>query len=282
MKRIIKVLGLTLMLTACSLNGNSSSSSVSNLNSISSFLSDTSIESSSILESESSNVLNESSSQRIDYTKFDKNIIGTWYVHSNWMGILEINTQIVINEKYEAHIANLSFYYVGIYENFEDTALFETSDGGIKFIASSSEVGVLDWGIFDSVGNQDIGVARLEEHVSGIRYSYEGEKWPMPQIKEHLGTEKDLPIYEHDYYYLFTGYSQIYDDAAYCMIDLYGVNENAKENYSSLLTESGYVLDKKDSSFYIFYDEEKVYSIKLSQYDDNLCIFVYYYSTLYY
>ena len=140
---------------------------------------------------------------------------------------------------------------------------------------------MLDWGVFDSVGNQDIGVARKTEHVSGIQYSYEGTAWPMQQIKEFLETSLDLPVFSHSYYYLFTGYSQVYDDVKYCMIDLYGVSKTAREDYTLLLEQNGYTIDKSGMVFYQGYDSTQTYGIKLSQTDDNFCIFIYYYNTLY-
>lgn len=271
-KNILVIIGI-LLLSGCSKNNNSSSLIYTNTSSkISSLSSNT----------DSNNTNKEyNSSNNIDYSKFDKSLIGTWYVHSSWTGLLEINTPIIIKDTYEVQIYNVDFSYIGIYENFEGTCLFENSNGSMKFIASSDEEGVLDWGLFDSLGNQDIGVARVEKHVSGIAYSYEGQEWPINQIKEFMGTTLDLPIYKHDYYYLFTGLSQVYDDAKYCMIDLYGVTTTARDDYIKLLEDNGYVFEELNSSFYQGYDETKTYAIKLSQNENNMCIFVYYYNTLY-
>lgn len=277
-KNILVIIGI-LLLSGCSKNSNSSSLIYTNTsNKISSLSSNTDSNNSN----NSNNTNKESnSSNNIDYSKFDTSLIGTWYVHSSWTGLLEINTPIIIKDTYEVQIYNVDFSYIGIYENFEGTCLFENSNGSMKFIASSDEEGVLDWGLFDSLGNQDIGVARVEKHVSGIAYSYEGQEWPINQIKEFMGTTLDLPIYKHDYYYLFTGLSQVYDDAKYCMIDLYGVTTTARDDYIKLLEDNGYVFEELNSSFYQGYDETKTYAIKLSQNENNMCIFVYYYNTLY-
>lgn len=265
-----------LLLSGCTTNDNSSSL-VSNIsNSANSSNSEISSKVFSDINQESTTASND-----IDYSKFDKNLVGIWYVHSSWAGLLEINTQIIIKDTYEVQIYNMEFSFVGIYENFDGACLFENASGSIKFIASSDEEGVLDWGLFDSIGNQDIGVARVEEHISGIAYSYEGEEWPIEQIKDFMGTSLDLPIYEHGYYYLFTGLSQVYDDEKYCMIDLYEVSSTAREDYTKILEDNGYVFEKSNSNFYQGYDETKTYAIKLSQYEDNMCIFIYYYSTLY-
>lgn len=274
-QNILVIIGI-LLLSGCSKNSNSSSLIYTNTsNKISSLSSNTDSNNSNNTNKESN------SSNNIDYSKFDTSLIGTWYVHSSWTGLLEINTPIIIKDTYEVQIYNVDFSYIGIYENFEGTCLFENSNGSMKFIASSDEEGVLDWGLFDSLGNQDIGVARVEKHVSGIAYSYEGQEWPINQIKEFMGTTLDLPIYEHDYYYLFTGLSQVYDDAKYCMIDLYGVAPTARDDYIKLLEDNGYVFEELNSSFYQGYDGTKTYAIKLSQNENNMCIFVYYYNTLY-
>ena len=102
----------------------------------------------------------------------------------------------------------------------------------------------------------------------------------MDKINEFLGTNGELPIFEHDYYYLFTGTSQLYEDI-YCMIDLYGVSSSAREDYTLELEQNGFVMDKNDPTFYMGYDENHIFAIRLKQYEDNLCIFVYYYSTFY-
>ena len=197
------------------------------------------------------------------------------------MGILDLNTEIIITNTYEATIQDIHFNFVGLYENYEGACLFESDSGVTKLIASTQEEGVLDWGIVDIQNNQDFGVARLEKHISGIAYSYEGENWPMDKIKEYLGTSKDIPIFEHNYYYLFTGISQLYDDSDYCMIDLFGVSENAREEYTQKLIDAGFVISKEDSTFYTGYDQDHIYAIRLKQYSDNLCIFLYHYSTFY-
>lgn len=267
-KRIIKIFCFLMLLCSCSKTNTSLSSSL---------LESSSLSSSIVNLTDSSSELD----NNIDYSKFNQKIIGTWYVHSSWTGILALNTPIIISEDYEVQVLNVTLSYVGLYENFEDTCLFKNGAGTISFIASSNEEGVLDWGIFDSLGNQDIGVARLEEHISGIQYSYEGKTWPINEIKDFMNTSEELPIYEHTYYYLFTGLSAVYDEEKYCMIDLFGVSENAREDYTNLLIENGYTFDTTESTFYVGYDSKKIYSIKLLQYEDNLSIFIYEYKTLF-
>lgn len=284
MKKNLSLTCLILLLTSCNninsnslsesskLNSSSSSSEVVSTSSINTISNSSST--SSILSSSST------STNAIDYSLFDENIIGTWYVHSSAQGLLEINNQIIINSSYEATIFDIHFNFIGLYENFAGACLFLSDSGATQLIASSDEEGFLDWGIIDSQGNQDFGYAKKEEHVSGIQYSYEGEEWPIELIKEYLSIDKDIPVFEHNYYYLYTGTSQLYDDI-YCMIDIFGVSANARDSYALQLEEAGYVFTLKEGTFYDAYDEEKTYAIRLSQYDDNLCIFVYYYSTLY-
>ena len=261
MKKTLLLL-LSMFLISCNQSTTSSSSS--------------NIESSSLSES----VPSSKEESSIDYSLFDENIVGTWYVHQSMMGLAYINEPIVIRDNYTATFLGVNFHFVGIYENFEDTCLFKSERGTVDFVASYGGEDTIDWAIVDTQGNQDWGFARNKEHVSGIQYSYEGTSWPMAQINEFLGTNKELPVFEHDYYYLFTGTSQLYDDI-YCMIDLYGVYEDARESYTLELESAGYVFSKDDSTFYTGYDPDHVFAIRLKQYEDNLCIFVYYYSTFY-
>lgn len=230
------------------------------------------------IDSESSN--NESSSYEDKYLLFDSHIVGTWYVHQSMNGLTNINDVITINNNYTASFMNINFTYVGIYEGFEGTCLFKSSKGTVDFIASYDDEGNLDWGIVDLNENYDWGYASKEKHISGIPYSYEGTKWPIENIKNYLNTSIDIPIFEHTYYYLYTGSSSVYDDI-YCMIDLYVVNDNAKDEYTSLLENNGYTFISNSSSFNVGYDSTKTYAIKLLQSNDNFCIFVYYYKTIF-
>ena len=122
-------------------------------------------------------------------------------------------------------------------------------------------------------------------------YNYIGDRVFQEQLKVILSNNnltiknfKELKSINDDYIlvdnYLFTGTSQLYDDI-YCMIDLYGVDEDARESYTLELESAGYVFSKDDSTFYTGYDPAHVFAIRLKQYEDNLCIFVYYYSTFY-
>ena len=271
-QKLVKLVLLSLLVVGCN-NTNSSSS-------LNSSTTSESVSVSSTLSSTSSTSSESSSKNNIDYSLFDNNIIGTWYVHSAAQGVLNLNDVIVISDTYEATVRGIHFSFIGLYEGFEGACLFLSDKGTTQFIASSDEEGFLDWGIMDTQGNQDFGYAKNTEHVSGIQYSYEGTTWPMENIKAFLSTDLDIPVYEHDYYYLFTGTSQLYDDI-YCMIDLYGVSRDAIDDYTLELEDAGYVFTSKDITFFTAYDPTNTYTIRLSQSGDNMCIFVYYYSTFY-
>lgn len=229
----------------------------------------------------SESVENDVSSNECDYSLFDDNIVGTWYVHQGMCGLANINDEIIIKDNYTATFMNIDFSYVGIYEGFEGTCLFRSAKGTVDFVASCDDKGNLDWSISDLIGNFDYGYASKEKHISGIPYSYEGTRWPIENIKDYLKTSVDIPAFDHTYYYLYTGVSALYNDDIYCMIDLYGVSNNAKEEYTSLLENNGYIFTRDSNSFNIGYDSTKTYAIKLSQNNDNFCIFVYYYKTIF-
>ncbi len=234
--------------------------------------------SSSVISQENSS--EEELSNGVDYSLFDEEIIGTWYVHQSMMGLAPINEVITINTNYTAFFLGVNFNFVGLYDGFEGTCLFKSTRGTVDFVVGYDGEGNIDWAIVDTQGNQDWGFAKKEEHVSGIQYSYEGTDWPMDKINEFLGTDGELPVFEHDYYYLYTGISQLYDDI-YCMIDLYGVEADARENYTLELENNGYEISKEDPTFYTGFDSTHTFTIRLKQYEDNLCIFVYYYDTFY-
>lgn len=252
------------MLCSCGVDSSSNTNSLISENS--SLSSEVSVETSNLNE--------------VDYSLFDKAIVGTWYVHQSANGLASINDVIVIKDDYTASFLGLNFSFIGLYADFEGACLFESPKKTVNFIASYDGEGNLDWAIQDIEGNVDLGYASLKEHVSGIQYSYEGTQWPIDQINEYLSLNISLPVYQHDYYYLYTGISQL-KDQAYCMIDLYGVSKKARENYTAILEEEGYTFSKDDPTFYTGCNDEKIIAIRLKQYEDNLCIFIYYYSAFY-
>lgn len=219
----------------------------------------------------------------IDYSQFDERIIGTWYVHQSSMGLCDLNTPILIKDDYTAKFLGVDFSFKGVYENFEGTCLFQSEFGTVDFVVGLDDESNLDWAIVDINGNQDWGFAKKQEHVSGIPYSYEGKDWPMQLINEYLQIDEELPIFEHGYYYLYTGLSSLtnMENHKYCMIDLYGVQSNAREKYTQQLEQANFVMSRDNITFYQGYNQEKTIAIRISQNDGNMCIFVYYYSSLY-
>jgi hypothetical protein len=97
-------------------------------------------------------------------------------------------------------------------------------------------------------------------------------------------TTGDVVPYVSDEYKLFIGKSQYpgLEDKSYCMIDVFSCPSSAKANYAALLLENGFVNDgTPTSTFWSGYDADKEYAVRLLQYDDNLSIFFYNYSTMY-
>ncbi len=216
----------------------------------------------------------------IDYSKFDKKLIGKWYIHSSMMGNLNLNLEVNINADYTMQIGNVKFHFIGIYDNFEDTNVFLSESGITKFIASTDGE-FLDWAYEDAAGNADFGTAKKEALQSGINYSYAGKDWPIERINLFLETEGNIPNYKANEYYLFLGQSQVFNNANYAMIDIFNPTSDAAINYVTTLNQNGFEIKKDDkSNFYIGYDINHIYGLRIVQFDDSLSIFVYNYQTL--
>lgn len=267
-KSLCLVILLSTMLFSCNNNVNSSSDDNSHLSS----------------GDETSNSSN-SSTISIDYTKFDKNIIGTWYVHSSMMGEIEPNTTIVISSDYTLKIKNIIFNYIGVYENFEGSHLFLSESKITQFIVSyDSENQFIDWGFMDTADHSDMGVAAKEKLASGFNYSYVGTNWPMEQINSYLDTNGNVPPLENQTYYLLLSISQVHDEAKYAMIDIFNVSNNAEQEYINVLNSKGFEIESSRDgyNFYRAYDKSHIYAILFQLYNgDNLTIFVYNYSSIF-
>ncbi len=221
-----------------------------------------------------------SNSSEIDYSKFDKKLAGKWYIHSSMMGNLNLNLEITIKDDYTMQIGDVKFNFIGIYDNFEDTNVFLSESGITKFIASTDGE-YLDWAYEDAGGNSDFGTAKKEKLQNGIQYSYAGKAWPMERINLFLETEGNIPSYVADEYYLFLGQSQVFNNANYAMIDIFNPANEAAINYVTTLNQNGFEIKKDDkSNFYIGYDVNHIYGLRIIQFDDSLSIFIYNYQTL--
>ena len=223
----------------------------------------------------------ESSFSSVDYSLFNENMIGDWYVHSSNMGCLMVNEVISIFDDYTLFVKNISFNFVGQYGDYEGTCLFLSESGITRFVVSLDGEN-LDWGFEDDSGYSDFGFAQKEAYSNEIKYSYVGEEWPMELINNYLGTNSNIPSYEANEYKLYTGTSQLYNDAKYAMIDIFNVSSKAITKYVSALNQSGFLIVKDTSSdFYIGYDDNRIYGLRLIEFDDNnLCIFIYNYDSL--
>lgn len=264
MKKIFFIISFGSLLIAC---GNTSSIPESSYFSSGSSITNEMNSSSSIIESS------------IDYSFFNLDTIGTWYVHSSSMGYLSINQEIKISNDYSLAIGTLHFSFVGIYEDYPETNLYLSDSGITKFIVSTDGE-YLDWGFEDTAGYKDFGTAMREPFSNEIKYSYVGQDWPINQINDYLETSGNIPAYEASEYSLHTGYSQLYNDCKYCMIDIFNVKATALKEYVSLLNTTGFsIIKDPSSSFYIGFDDSKIYGLRIIEYNDNnLCIFVYNYA----
>lgn len=240
-----------------------------------------SIESSSLSSKiDTSSTSLSSSSNGVDYSLFNPALVGKWYIYSSMMGNLSLNLEVIINNNYTMQIGDIHFNFIGIYDNFQETNVFISESGITKFIASTDGE-YLDWAYEDTAGNSDFGTAKKERLQSGINYSYVGKEWPMSQINLFLSTEGSVPHYTADEYYLFLGQSQIYNEANYAMIDIFNPAKDAITTYVNTLNQNGFEIKKDNySSFYIGFDANHIYGLKIIQFDDSLSIFVYNYQTL--
>lgn len=221
-----------------------------------------------------------STSSEIDYSKFNKNLVGKWYIHSSMMGNLSLNLEVTIKDDYTMQIGEVKFHYIGIFENFEETNVFLSESGITKFIASTDGE-FMDWAYEDAAGNSDFGTAKKEELQSGIQYSYAGKDWPIERINLFLETDGSIPSYVADEYYLFLGQSQVFGNANYAMIDIFNPVSDAAITYVTMLNQNGFEIKKDNkSNFYIGYDVNHIYGLRIIQFDDSLSIFVYNYQTL--
>ena len=234
---------------------------------------------------ESSSSTSSNSSLNIDYEKFDKNIIGTWYIHSSMMGELEINTSIVIKDDYTLQVKGFNFNYIGEYEAFEDTHLFLSTSKITQFIVSyDSDNELIDWGFFDTANHSDMGIAQKEQLSSSFNYSYAGPTWPIEQINSYLSTEGSIPSIADQTFYLLCSISQVHGEAKYAMIDIFGLKSNAEQEYLEILKNNGFVVqnDRDNLGFYRAFDNSQTYAILVKFFsNDNLTIFVYNYTSIF-
>lgn len=224
-----------------------------------------------------------STSNNVDYTLFDTNLIGTWYVHSNMSDSLPINTPFEIFANYTLEVQNIKFNFVGLYAGFEGACEF-ISESGITTFVVSCDGEYADWAYSDLGGNQDTGTAKKTPVSEGLQYDYVGPNWPMELVNEYLELEGAIPSFPSDSYSLWRGLSAMYDDAKSCMIDIFNAGSKSAENYIKILQDAGYIFEEKDSvGFYCGHDTDCIYALRIIYFssDHNLSILIYNYDTVY-
>ncbi len=262
MKKIVLLILLTLGLCSCEINNDTSDVVSSQPNSDSD--------------------VSYSSTDIVDYSSFDENLIGKWYVNSNNMDVLPINTEFEIFDDYTLKIQDINFDFVGLYEEYEGACQFISESKNTTFIASFDE-GVINWGLIDINGTSDIGVAGKEPIEIGFKYDYVGPDWPMEKINEWLELEGNIPSYPSSEYSLLNSISQIYDEK-YAMIDIFDAPDNSSQEYINMLEEEGYNFSQQKDGFgfYVGHDAEKKYSLRIQYFGEgNLTVFIYNYDVLF-
>lgn len=255
-----------------------------------------------IAKTSSSEVIDNSSSSDKLESLWDSRIEGTWYIHSTSNSTsISINDTFVITSNKEltytssSSNSTLHLIFTGLYQGYEGACLF-TSDSGISnFIISygtnSHNEDVLDWGFYDSASYSDMGTAYTYAWTNDISYKYEGTSWLMDEINEFIGvnTSNSVPQYNASYYYYHFGYSQMYDDKPYVMIDIFNLSKSCRNDYYNQLVSSSYTMSKdSNGTFYSGFDKDQIYAIRLGLYDEtdsnkgyNLNIFIYKYETVF-
>lgn len=239
------LLTLTAMLASCEGGKETSSENVSNSEEISSIL--------------------PSSEEKLH---IPSTMIGTWYITSSQMGVLPLNGIFKIFENDTLSIGIRTLSLQGHYAGYEET--YEFVYNSIHFIASyDAEKNGIDWG-YQNGDDQDFGFA-LSEPLSN-KYDYEGESYPMSQIKKYLGTSLDVPAMKGTSYKLKLYTSSLYN-AKCAALEISSTTLEETIAYISALTEGGYVFSKngtnvKNDAFTVGYDADKNYTLRIIYFSD--------------
>ncbi|MCD8195496.1 MAG: hypothetical protein LUD22_04295 [Coprobacillus sp.] len=218
---------------------------------------------------------------KVDYSFFDENIIGTWYIHSAMMGVLSINETFTVNSDYTLDIENIRCLYKGIYAGFEETNLFISESGITTFIVSFDGEDV-DWAFSDTAGYYDYGYASSTPLSTERVYDYTGPDWPMEQINSYLNLEGEVPAIESETYYLFNNESSLYRGHPASEVEIFDGKEDTLSNYLTSLEAEGWTITFDGAQFYKCYDTDKIYALRIVEYDGgNICVFIYEYETVF-
>lgn len=208
-------------------------------------------------------------------------MVGKWYITSSQMGVLPVNGIFEIFDNDTLSIGQRTLSLEGNYAGYEDT--YEFVYKSIHFIVSyDAEKDGIDWG-YQNGENQDFGFAESEPLNNS--YAYEGDTYPINQIKEYLGTSLDVPGMTATSYKLRLYKSSLYD-AKCAALEISTTTLEETIAYVATLTENGYVFSKNGSeiqedTFTVGYDAKKTYSIRIIHFSDTeeTDVFFYNYNT---
>ena len=252
-KSLILLLTAAAMLASCAQSGNANSSSSD---------STSSPESSSI--SEPLHVLEE--------------MVGRWYIYSSSAGVLPINGIFDIDEDDTLAIGEVVLSLKGNYAGFDDAYLF--AYGTIQFIVSyDAEKKGLDWG-YQNGETYDFGFATSEPVSNG--YAYEGSDYPMAMINEYIGTTGEVPAYTSSTYKLKLFNSSL-NNAPSADLEIPSTNLYVVKAYLDTLVEAGFVFptysgEAATNTFYVGYDADEVYTLRVIYFGDDEEAHVFYYA----
>lgn len=259
-KPLILLISAAAILASCSQGGQTASSSESS--------SESSSQTSSTQESASSE---ESSSEQSSSEPLHvaEEMIGRWYITSSSFGVLPLNGIFDIAEDDTLAIGQVVLSLKGNYAGYEDTYFF--TYGTISFTVSyDADKKGLDWG-YQNASEYDIGFASSEPINNG--YAYEGSEYPMDKINSYIGTSGNVPAYASSTYKLklFTSY---YNSKPCGGLEIPSTSLDAFKAYIETLLNSGYTFpaytgEVSRDKFYVGYDEDKVYTLRMIYFSDD-------------
>ncbi|HBN00367.1 MAG TPA: hypothetical protein DD384_03945 [Firmicutes bacterium] len=205
-------------------------------------------------------------------------MVGTWYITSSQMGVLPVNGIFEISGDDTLLIGERTLSLNGNYAGYEEA--YEFVYKSIHFIVSyDAEKNGIDWG-YQNGENQDFGFAESEPLSNS--YDYEGEEYPMNQIKEYLSTTLDVPAMAASSYKLKLYESSLYS-AKCAALEISTTTLEDTIGYVAALVNEGYTFSKngeeiKDDVFTAGYDANKVYSLRIIYFPDEKETNVFFYN----
>lgn len=264
---LILLLTAAAMLASCSQGGNSASSS-----------SEKKSPSSDSISSNASSSGSESKDSSSEALHVLPEMVGRWYIYSSSAGVLPINGIFDIADDDTLAIGEVVLSLAGNYAGFDDTYLF--TYGTIQFIVSyDAEKKGLDWG-YQNVDTYDFGFATSTPVSDG--YDYESSDYPMAMINEYIGTSGEVPAYASSTYKLKLFNSSLNNKPS-GDLEIPSTSLLAVKAYLDALVDGGYTFptysgETAASTFYVGYDADKVYTLRIIYFADDQEAHVFYYA----